>query len=228
MSRHRVGVDDSRDRIGRIVEAVHELEAERNQQRNAEKQERQKSLDGHARLDDVGLQAVRGEQETGREQSTKQNDHNPLGLGIQARPGSLFNMTYGGVDHCFPHHSAPGSRGYLSPSDDKQMTAATRSGAALNQARAGAPWSLTSTTRCTRSPENSWPRLVRNLLDHAERRGAPPIEVLVRLRGGKTVIGVTDHAIGVEPRDREHVFTPFYRTEWSNGPGAGLVLPWSD
>ena len=140
-----MGVDDSRDRIGRIVEAVHKLEAERNQQRNAEKQERQESLDGHARLDDVGLQAVRGEQETGREQSTKQNDHDPLGLGIQARPGSLFNMTYGGVDHCF-HHSALGLRGYLSPSDDRQMTAATRSGAALNQARAGACRALARAT----------------------------------------------------------------------------------
>jgi len=38
LRRQRVCVDDGRDRIGRVVEAVDELEAERNDQRQAEQQ----------------------------------------------------------------------------------------------------------------------------------------------------------------------------------------------
>ena len=37
----RVGVDDRGDRVGGVVEAVDELEAERDQQRDAEQHERQ-------------------------------------------------------------------------------------------------------------------------------------------------------------------------------------------
>ena len=45
LRRQRVRVDDRRDRVRRVVEAVDELEAERDQQRHAEQQERQ-----HARV----------------------------------------------------------------------------------------------------------------------------------------------------------------------------------
>jgi two-component system, OmpR family, sensor histidine kinase RstB len=67
-------------------------------------------------------------------------------------------------------------------------------------------------------------RLVRNLLDNAERHGAPPIEADARLRDGDAVITVSDHGPGIDAGDRERVFTPFFRTASGRGGGAGLGL----
>jgi signal transduction histidine kinase len=67
-------------------------------------------------------------------------------------------------------------------------------------------------------------RMVRNLLDNAERHGAPPIEIDVRSEGGRAVITVTDRGPGVDPSDRERIFTPFYRGSGSRAAGAGLGL----
>ena len=55
-------------------------------------------------------------------------------------------------------------------------------------------------------------RMVRNLIENAGRHGAPPIEVDVRAAGALAAVTVSDHGAGVAEADREHVFTPFFRT----------------
>jgi signal transduction histidine kinase len=67
-------------------------------------------------------------------------------------------------------------------------------------------------------------RMVRNLLDNAERHGAPPIRIDVELEGGDAVMTVSDHGPGIDEHDRERIFTPFYRAPGSKGGGAGLGL----
>jgi signal transduction histidine kinase len=67
-------------------------------------------------------------------------------------------------------------------------------------------------------------RMVRNLLDNAERHGAPPIRIDVELQGGDAVMTVSDHGSGINERDRDRIFTPFYRPPGSKGGGAGLGL----
>jgi signal transduction histidine kinase len=67
-------------------------------------------------------------------------------------------------------------------------------------------------------------RMVRNLLDNAERHGVLPIEIDVRSEGDRAVITVADQGPGVDPGDRDRIFTPFYRGATSRATGAGLGL----
>jgi signal transduction histidine kinase len=67
-------------------------------------------------------------------------------------------------------------------------------------------------------------RMVRNLIENAERHGAPPIDIDVRAAGRSATVMVSDHGTGVAPGDRERVFTPFFRLPGSRHSGAGLGL----
>jgi signal transduction histidine kinase len=68
-------------------------------------------------------------------------------------------------------------------------------------------------------------RMVRNLLENAQRHGAPPIDVTVGRTGQLAVLDVTDRGKGVPESERERVFTPFHRLgEDSRGAGLGLSL----
>jgi signal transduction histidine kinase len=70
-------------------------------------------------------------------------------------------------------------------------------------------------------------RMMRNLIENAERHGAPPIEIEVGCDGRQASIIVSDRGPGVAPGDRERVFTPFFRvpgSDRSTGAGLGLTL----
>jgi signal transduction histidine kinase len=70
-------------------------------------------------------------------------------------------------------------------------------------------------------------RMVRNLIENAERHGTPPVDIAVGTDGGQASISVSDRGPGVAPADRERVFTPFFRIpgrEREAGTGLGLTL----
>lgn len=68
-------------------------------------------------------------------------------------------------------------------------------------------------------------RLLRNLLQNAERHGAAPIEVTLAPAGE---LVVSDHGPGLPPGEEAHVFEPFHRPtdhrEGDGGVGLGLAL----
>jgi signal transduction histidine kinase len=72
-------------------------------------------------------------------------------------------------------------------------------------------------------------RVVRNLLENAQRYGEPD-SVVVRLgrAGDRVTLDVCDNGPGVPEQYREDIFTPFYRlpgaSEKSGGVGLGLAL----
>lgn len=68
-------------------------------------------------------------------------------------------------------------------------------------------------------------RMIRNLLENAERHGKPPVKVTLKRAGNEAVIEVTDAGPGIPPSQREHVFAPFYRLAGDpKGAGLGLSL----
>src|SRR5262249_18998863 len=52
-------------------------------------------------------------------------------------------------------------------------------------------------------------RMVRNLLDNAQRHGRPPIRVELRRNGPRASLSVIDAGDGIPQPEREHVFLPF-------------------
>jgi signal transduction histidine kinase len=70
-------------------------------------------------------------------------------------------------------------------------------------------------------------RMTRNLIENAERHGAPPIEVEVARDGAQARLTVSDRGRGVAESERERVFTPFFRVageQTPSGTGLGLTL----
>lgn len=68
-------------------------------------------------------------------------------------------------------------------------------------------------------------RLVRNLLDNAQRHGRPPIRVELRRSGPQASLSVIDAGEGIPPSQRDCVFLPFRRLRGDrNGAGLGLSL----
>jgi two-component system, OmpR family, sensor kinase len=69
-------------------------------------------------------------------------------------------------------------------------------------------------------------RLMLNLLDNAVKftpeRGR--IEFDVSAEGSAAVLSVRDSGPGIDPRDLDHVFEPFYRSRSADGAGSGLGL----
>ncbi len=66
-------------------------------------------------------------------------------------------------------------------------------------------------------------RLIRNLIENANRYGAPPVRVLVRRDGDRAVLEVMDAGAGIPEAERERVFSPFYRLSGDAGAEAGAA-----
>ena len=71
-------------------------------------------------------------------------------------------------------------------------------------------------------------RLVRNLIQNAQRHGAPPIEIAVARSDGLAVLSIRDHGPGISEAEGQRIFEPFYRPvgrgESAGGWGLGLAL----
>jgi two-component system, OmpR family, sensor kinase len=71
-------------------------------------------------------------------------------------------------------------------------------------------------------------RLLRNLLENAQRHGAGEVTLALHVVDGQADIRVNDRGPGVPPAERERIFEPFYRlpgaSEREGGVGLGLAL----
>jgi hypothetical protein len=80
-----VGVDHRGDGVGGVVEAVDELEAERDQKGDEQKKIWQVGRRPHAGRVDVRVQAIRHEQDAGAEESEKQDQCQRIWGGVELR-----------------------------------------------------------------------------------------------------------------------------------------------
>jgi signal transduction histidine kinase len=68
-------------------------------------------------------------------------------------------------------------------------------------------------------------RLVRNLLENAQRHGTPLVRIELQKTGALAVLDVMDAGEGIPDAQREQVFAPFHRLRAdSTGVGLGLAL----
>jgi signal transduction histidine kinase len=69
-------------------------------------------------------------------------------------------------------------------------------------------------------------RVVLNLLDNAVKftPAGGRIEIGVAADGPTALLRVRDSGPGIDPRDLDHIFDPFYRSRSANGRGSGLGL----
>lgn len=67
-------------------------------------------------------------------------------------------------------------------------------------------------------------RMIRNLLENANRHGRPPVEVLVRKQGNHARLQVSDAGPGIPEAEREAVFRPFHQVGGRKREGTGLGL----
>lgn len=69
-------------------------------------------------------------------------------------------------------------------------------------------------------------RVVLNLLDNAVKftPAGGRIEIAVAADGPMALLRVRDSGPGIDPRDLDHIFDPFYRSRSANGAGSGLGL----
>ena len=66
-----------------------------------------------------------------------------------------------------------------------------------------------------------------NLLDNAVKYSGAvkSIDVRVHTAHGHAIVEISDHGVGIDPRDQKRIFERFYRTAGSDRPGFGLGLP---
>src|SRR5262245_50767872 len=83
-------VDDSRDRIGRIVKAVNELEAERNQQGNEQQQERNVGDDWCPTVLNIDIEAVGHEQQRDADHAKEQDSRERIDGMIELGTAFMF------------------------------------------------------------------------------------------------------------------------------------------
>jgi signal transduction histidine kinase len=67
-------------------------------------------------------------------------------------------------------------------------------------------------------------RLVRNLLDNAQRHGRAPVRVRLRADADRVELSVADAGEEIAAAERERLFEPFYRHGNTEGHGLGLAL----